>query len=838
VTAIDASHYTVAVTGMAPGTTGIVKATFPAGAATVISSGNPTPAPNSTDNQVTYDYIAPTVAINQAAGQADPTTTGPIKFTVVFSEPVTGFTASDVDLSSSTVGGTLSASVSGSGTTYNVSVTGMSGSGTVVATVPASVVTDVAGNQNLASTSTDNTVTFGSAVAPTVTINQAAGQADPTNASPVTFAVHFSDAVTGFVGSDVQFTGSTVGGTLSASVSGSGQDYTVTVTGMNGTGTVVASIPANSAVNSGGTGNQGSTSTDNTVTFDNVPPSVTVNQAFGQADPTNVSSIRYDVIFSEPVTGFDGSKVSFAGSTVGGTLVASVAGSGTTYMVTVTGETTRGSVVLSVPAGVVTDAVGNPNTASTGTDNTVEFLNTGTLSFSQAVYQASETGLGATVTITVTRNGQTDGAVSIDYATGDGTAKHGGSPLRGLNDYVPASGTKSWADGVGGSQTFTVQIQPDSLNEGTELINLRLTNPVGSPGLGTATSVIAIAPSNGKVLNKTTPTGRFTDSDGDTVTVRLGGNVLAATATVFLTDPNGIGAGPIELIQLNGTDPTKSNLSISVVKSKTSADGGTVNLGAITGSGLRSISARRANLVGEPIDLTGYNGIDLSGYLGSIVLGNIADGTHLKTGGTSNPLQKTRINALAIGAASITIGAPVSSLTAASFGAGSFTAPSAGSIVIRGNMSGDININGIPDPTKKSLGTLRVRGEVSGSDIMVTGNVGAVVVGGFNNSRLFAGYVGPDVPDSSGSGFNYLSTINSFRNTGLAGAFQDSRVIATNVMSAFLRNVTMDNGGNAFGFFAQNTVVRLTLAGPPVLTYVPADGNLWTQTDFVVETQI
>ena len=36
-----------------------------------------------------------------------------------------------------------------------------------------------------------------------MTINQAAGQADPTNASPINFTVVFSEAVTGFTGSDV-----------------------------------------------------------------------------------------------------------------------------------------------------------------------------------------------------------------------------------------------------------------------------------------------------------------------------------------------------------------------------------------------------------------------------------------------------------------------------------------------------------------------------------------------------------------------------------------------------------------------------------------------------------
>ena len=48
---------------------------------------------------MTYDNVAPTVTINQAAGQADPTNTSPINFTVVFSETVTDFATGDVTLS-------------------------------------------------------------------------------------------------------------------------------------------------------------------------------------------------------------------------------------------------------------------------------------------------------------------------------------------------------------------------------------------------------------------------------------------------------------------------------------------------------------------------------------------------------------------------------------------------------------------------------------------------------------------------------------------------------------------------------------------------------------------
>jgi trimeric autotransporter adhesin len=227
------------------------------------------------------------------------------------------------------------------------------------------------------------------AAAPTVTIDQANGQADPTNGSSVAFTVRFSETVTGFDGSDVAFTGSTVGGTLAAGVTGSGQDYTVTVTGMTGQGDVVVTIPAGAAVSGGGTSSVGSTSTDNRVKFDAVAPAVAINQAAGQADPTGTPSVKFDVTFSELVTGFTSADVSLAGSTAGGTLTANVTGSGALYTVTVTGMTTGGTVVASVPAGGATDDL-NTSLASTSTDNSVTFFETGTVAFSKATFTGTE----------------------------------------------------------------------------------------------------------------------------------------------------------------------------------------------------------------------------------------------------------------------------------------------------------------------------------------------------------------------------------------------------------------------------------------------------------------
>ena len=57
---------------------------------------------------VAWDATAPGVTVTPAAGQGTTTNTSPIVFTVTFTEPVTGFDATDIDTSASTAGGTWS----------------------------------------------------------------------------------------------------------------------------------------------------------------------------------------------------------------------------------------------------------------------------------------------------------------------------------------------------------------------------------------------------------------------------------------------------------------------------------------------------------------------------------------------------------------------------------------------------------------------------------------------------------------------------------------------------------------------------------------------------------
>lgn len=103
--------------------------------------------------------------------------------------------------------------------------------------------------------------------APTVTIEQSPGQADPAETSPLSFTVTFSEPVFGFDPSDLDFSGSTVPGSLSASILGAGPVYTVLVSGMAGGGTVYAAVRAGAAQDAAGNLSTGSSSNDNSVNY-------------------------------------------------------------------------------------------------------------------------------------------------------------------------------------------------------------------------------------------------------------------------------------------------------------------------------------------------------------------------------------------------------------------------------------------------------------------------------------------------------------------------------------------------------------------------------------------
>lgn len=142
-----------------------------------------------------------------------------------------------------------------------------------------------------------------------------------------------------------------------------------------------------------------------------------------------------------------------------------------------------------VPAGHFLTATATKLDASGNPTDTSEFSQCravtapGLLRFSAASYTVNENG---SATITVTRTGGSDGNVSVNYATSNGTATDGA-------DYTGVSGNLGFGDGEV-TRTFTVPIIDDSFVEGNETVNLTLSSPTGGALLGSPnTAVLTIA---------------------------------------------------------------------------------------------------------------------------------------------------------------------------------------------------------------------------------------------------------------------------------------------------------------------------------------------------------
>ena len=204
---------------------------MPAGSVADIA-GNPSVAIESPDNSVTVDNVRPrTLTVNQSVGQADPTSSLPLRYTAVFSEPVTGFTSNGITVVA-TPGNPFGAvvNVSGSGAVYEIAVSNINLNGSSVRVDSFNNnARDSLGNQAMGSTSTDNFV-FLDNVGPTVSVAPAPGQANPTAMGNVNFRVVFNESVTGFDASDVSLSGSTANITNAAVViTGSGTTYNISV---------------------------------------------------------------------------------------------------------------------------------------------------------------------------------------------------------------------------------------------------------------------------------------------------------------------------------------------------------------------------------------------------------------------------------------------------------------------------------------------------------------------------------------------------------------------------------------------------------------------------------
>ena len=395
-----------------------------------------------------------------------------------------------------------------------------------------------------------------------------------------------------------------------------------------------------------------------------------------------------------------------------------------------------------------------------------------TLQFSTNRYSQVESAGSAM--ITVVRLGSTAGALTVDYATSDGTAVAG-------SDYLATSGTLNFSSGVG-SQTFSIAILNDPNFEDNETVNVTLSNPTGATLGNPSQAVLTIVNDDGQTVS-------FFDEDDDYVTVTLKGH---GTMAVSLVNGN---RGPVDSISLSETDGSTA-LRIRVKKAR-SGDG-LLKVGEIVGNGaLRTLDAKLCDLVGNGIDLPGQ----FADLRSAISLHVIADGTV------------------------INLGSSVKKLEAAAVGFCDIFAPAIDSLAVKGDkgrgIAGDFmavaSLAGDGTSTNSTtLNKLVVKNAISNAVVNIAlGNVGNVRATAILDSAITAAY-SPNNPDDpmAGGTFAFDLLINSVSARGPSASFRNSYVIASQVGSVKLASVQTDNSGVSFGVLAPVSLSSVKVKTP------------------------
>ena len=246
------------------------------------------------------DNTAPTVSIG--APSASYVAGGPVTYTVTYADA--NFSSSNLALANisldptGTANGTIA--VSGSGLTYTVTVSSITGDGSLGISIAAGTASDLAGN--LAPAAGPSGTFIVDNTAPTISIG--APSASYVAGGPVTYTVTYADA--NFSSSSLALANisldptGTANGTIA--VTGSGLTYTVTISDITGDGSLGISIAAGTASDLAGNlapaaGPSATFMVDNTGPTVATPASATINPVTGTT--TGLSVLGADIATGE-----------------------------------------------------------------------------------------------------------------------------------------------------------------------------------------------------------------------------------------------------------------------------------------------------------------------------------------------------------------------------------------------------------------------------------------------------------------------------------------------------------------------------------------------------------
>ena len=188
------------------------------------------------------------------------------------------------------------------------------------------------------------------------------------------------------------------------------------------------------------------------------------------------------------------------------------------------------------------------NTNNSTTSNPTPTGSAGSLGLSAA--SDSITQGTATLTITVNRTSGSSGAVSVAYATANGTAVAG-------TDYTAANGTLNWADGDANAKTFTVPVSNATPFSGTKTFTLTLSGASGGATLGTSSATVtitgnAVAGAVGSLMLTVSSYTVAQSAGSQAVTVNRTGGSSGAISVAYAT-ANGTAVAGTDYTATSGT---------------------------------------------------------------------------------------------------------------------------------------------------------------------------------------------------------------------------------------------------------------------------------------------
>jgi len=274
---------------------------------------------NGGDTAVTFNSIT-------ADGSSTQTTT---QLTLTFSQAITGLSVSDITLSG--VSGVTKGTLSGSGPTYTLPISGFTSGGTLSVAVAKSGYAITGSPKTVpiyyyTSGSGDIAVTFNSVTAD--------GSATQTTTQLI---LTFSQAITGFTAGDITLSG--VSGVNKGTLSGSGPSYTLPISGFTVSGSLTVTVAKTGYAITGSPKTAliyYYNSNDTAVTFSSITADGSVAQTTTQLTLT----------FSQAIIGLSANDIIL--SDVSGVNKGTLSGSGPSYTLGISGFTSGGTLSVAV----------------------------------------------------------------------------------------------------------------------------------------------------------------------------------------------------------------------------------------------------------------------------------------------------------------------------------------------------------------------------------------------------------------------------------------------------------------------------------------------------------